>query len=103
MKPTCTNVTSVAMAATSPSPIGGTTPEQATAQPTLKWPGWRCRPRARTTTAPRAYPTRACSARRRASADEHPFLAAAVLTLVAGLLIAMLALVTRFLRGSWNP
>jgi hypothetical protein len=36
-------------------------------------------------------------------ADEKPFLAAAVLTLVAGLLIAMLALVTRFLRGSWNP
>ena len=36
-------------------------------------------------------------------AGEKPFLAAAVLTLVAGLLIAMLALVTRFLRGSWNP
>ena len=36
-------------------------------------------------------------------ADEKPFLAVAVLTLVGGLLIAMLALVTRFLRGSWNP
>jgi len=36
-------------------------------------------------------------------ADEKPFLAIAVLTLVAGLLLAMLALVTRFLRGSWNP
>ena len=36
-------------------------------------------------------------------ADEQPFLAIAVLILVAGLLLAMLALVTRFLRGSWNP
>ena len=36
-------------------------------------------------------------------ADEKPFLALAVLTLVGGLLIAMLILVTRFLRGSWNP
>jgi len=34
---------------------------------------------------------------------EEPFVAIAVLTLVAALLIAMLALVTRFLRGSWNP
>ena len=36
-------------------------------------------------------------------AAEEPFVAIAVLTLVAGLLIAMVALVTRFLRGSWNP
>jgi hypothetical protein len=36
-------------------------------------------------------------------ADEKPFLALAVLTLVGGLLIAMLILVTRFLRGNWNP
>ena len=36
-------------------------------------------------------------------AEEKPFLALAVLTLVGGLLIAMLILVTRFLRGSWNP
>jgi hypothetical protein len=34
---------------------------------------------------------------------EQPFVAIAVLTLVAALLIAMLALVTRFLRGTWNP
>ena len=33
----------------------------------------------------------------------QPFLAVAVLSLVAALLIAMVALVTRFLRGSWNP
>ena len=38
-KPTCTNVTSVAMAATSPSLIGGTTPEQATAQPSAQVAG----------------------------------------------------------------
>ena len=37
------------------------------------------------------------------AAEEEPFLALAVLTLVAGLLLAMLALVTRFLRGTWNP
>ena len=37
------------------------------------------------------------------AADEDPFLAIAVLTLVVGLLLAMLALVTRFLRGTWNP
>ena len=34
---------------------------------------------------------------------EKPFLAIAVLILVSGLLFAMVALVTRFLRGSWNP
>jgi hypothetical protein len=34
---------------------------------------------------------------------EEPFIAILVLTLVAALLIAMLALVTSFLRGSWNP
>ena len=33
----------------------------------------------------------------------QPFRAVAVLSLVAALLIAMVALVTRFLRGSWNP
>jgi hypothetical protein len=37
------------------------------------------------------------------AADEEPFLAIAVLVLVTGLLLAMLALVTRFLRGTWNP
>jgi hypothetical protein len=36
-------------------------------------------------------------------AEERPFLAIAVLTIVGALLLAMLALVTRFLRGSWNP
>lgn len=36
-------------------------------------------------------------------AAEQPFVAIAVLTLIAGLVIAMVALVTRFLRGSWNP
>ena len=36
-------------------------------------------------------------------ADEQPFIAIAVLTIVGGLLLVMLVLVTRFLRGSWNP
>jgi hypothetical protein len=36
-------------------------------------------------------------------ADEKPFLAIAVVTIVAALLLTMLALVTRFLRGTWNP
>ncbi len=36
-------------------------------------------------------------------ADEQPFVAVAVLTIVGGLLLTMLVLVTRFLRGSWNP
>ena len=36
-------------------------------------------------------------------ADSEPFLAIAVLALVAGLLLAMVALVAGFLRGSWNP
>ncbi len=36
-------------------------------------------------------------------AAEQPFVAFAVLSLLAALLIAMVALVTRFLRGSWNP
>lgn len=36
-------------------------------------------------------------------AAEHPFVALAVLVLVGALLLTMLALVTRFLRGSWNP
>jgi hypothetical protein len=36
-------------------------------------------------------------------AETEPFLAIAVLALVAGLLLAMVALVTKFLRGSWNP
>ena len=36
-------------------------------------------------------------------AADQPFVAVAVLSLVAALLIAMVALVTRFLRGSWNP
>jgi hypothetical protein len=36
-------------------------------------------------------------------AADHPFLALAVLVLVGALLFAMVALVTRFLRGSWNP
>ena len=35
--------------------------------------------------------------------DAGPFLAIAVLALVAGLLLAMVGLVTKFLRGSWNP
>ena len=35
--------------------------------------------------------------------DEEPFVAVAVLSLVAALLIAMVVLVGRFLRGSWNP
>ncbi|HWL32163.1 MAG TPA: hypothetical protein VNP89_01050 [Gaiellaceae bacterium] len=34
---------------------------------------------------------------------DEPFVAIAVLTLIAGLLAAMVALVTRFVRGSWNP
>jgi hypothetical protein len=38
-----------------------------------------------------------------AGADEHPFVAIAVLALIGALLLAMLTLVTRFLRGSWNP
>ena len=37
------------------------------------------------------------------SAGEQPFVAIAVLTIVAALLLTMIALVTRFLRGSWNP
>ena len=37
------------------------------------------------------------------AADEQPFVAIAVLTIVAALLLTMLVLVTRFLRGSWNP
>jgi outer membrane biosynthesis protein TonB len=36
-------------------------------------------------------------------AGEGPFLTIAVLTLVAALLLTMLALVARFLRGTWNP
>jgi hypothetical protein len=36
-------------------------------------------------------------------ADEGPFLAIAILGIIAALLLAMFALVTRFLRGSWNP
>lgn len=36
-------------------------------------------------------------------AETGPFLAIAMLALVAGLLLAMVALVTKFLRGSWNP
>ena len=36
-------------------------------------------------------------------AAEEPFVAIAVLSLVAALLIAMVVLVSRFLRGSWNP
>jgi len=36
-------------------------------------------------------------------ADEQPFVAIAVLTIVGALLLTMLALVARFLRGSWNP
>ena len=36
-------------------------------------------------------------------AADQPFLAIAVLVLVGALLLAMVALVTRFLRGSWNP
>ena len=36
-------------------------------------------------------------------ADEQPFVAIAVLTIVGALLLTMLVLVTRFLRGTWNP
>ena len=36
-------------------------------------------------------------------ASERPFVAIAVLTIVGTLLLTMLVLVTRFLRGSWNP
>ena len=36
-------------------------------------------------------------------ADEQPFVAIAVLTIVGALLLTMLVLVTRFLRGSWTP
>lgn len=36
-------------------------------------------------------------------ASERPFVAIAVLTIVGALLLTMLVLVTRFLRGSWNP
>ena len=36
-------------------------------------------------------------------ASEQPFVAIAVLTIVVALLLTMAALVTRFLRGSWNP
>jgi hypothetical protein len=36
-------------------------------------------------------------------ADEGPFLTIAVATLVAALLLTMVALVARFLRGTWNP
>ena len=36
-------------------------------------------------------------------ADEQPFVAIAVLTIVGALLLTMLVLVARFLRGSWNP
>lgn len=38
-----------------------------------------------------------------AGADEHPVVAIAVLALIGALLLAMLTLVARFLRGSWNP
>ena len=33
----------------------------------------------------------------------EPLVGIAVLAVVGALLLAMLALVTRFLRGSWNP
>ena len=36
-------------------------------------------------------------------AADEPFVAFAVLTLLAALLIGMVTLVTRFIRGSWNP
>lgn len=36
-------------------------------------------------------------------AADEPFVAFAVLTLLAALLFAMVTLVTRFIRGSWNP
>ena len=36
-------------------------------------------------------------------AADEPFIAFAVLTLLAALVIAMATLVTRFIRGSWNP
>ena len=36
-------------------------------------------------------------------ADEQPFVAIAVLIIIGALLMTMLVLVTRFLRGSWNP
>lgn len=38
-----------------------------------------------------------------ADGDVEAFATIAVLVIVGGLLVAMLALVTRFLRGSWNP
>ena len=93
------------MAATSPSLIGGTPPEQATAQPTAQVAGVAVPAPSgdENDDGAAGLPDPGVFGASTGAADEHPFLAAAVLTLVAGLLIAMLALVTRFLRGSWNP
>ena len=104
-KPTCPNVTSVAMAATSPGLIGRATPKQATAQPSAQVAGVAVPAPSgdENDDGASGLPGSGLLGAATGSADEHPFLAAAVLTLVGGLLIAMLALVTRFMRGSWNP
>jgi len=104
-KPSCTEAASLAAAATSPTLAGDAPLQNADAQPAAEVAGVAVRGPSgdENDDGAAGLPDPGVLGAATGSADEDPFLAIALLTLVAGLLLAMLALVTRFLRGSWNP
>ena len=102
-KPSCATAAAATADPTSPTLVGAAVPKRATAQPAAQVAGVQTPTGAENDDGAAGLPESGVLGVSTGDANEKPFLAIAVLTLVSGLLLAMLALVTRFLRGSWNP
>ena len=101
--PSCPTAAAATADPTSPTLVGATPPKRATARPLAQVAGVQSPTGAENDHGAAGLSESGVLGVSTGDADEKPFLAIAVLTLVSGLLLAMLALVTRFLRGSWNP
>jgi uncharacterized membrane protein len=104
-KPSCPDAASTAAAPTSPTLAGAEPPQQADARPSAEVAGVAVPGPSgdENDDGASGLPDLGVLADAAGDAEEHPFLAIALLVLVGGLLLAMLGLVARFLRGSWNP
>ena len=102
-KPSCVTAAAATADPASPTLVGAAPPKRATARPTAQVAGVQSPTGDGNDDGAAGLPESGVLGVSTGDAAEKPFLAIAVLTLVSGLLLAMLALVTRFLRGSWNP
>jgi hypothetical protein len=105
-KPACTNAAGLATDETGRSILAETLPNERTSRPTAGVAGVAVQGPTGDENddgASGLLPDSGVLGAATGDADEKPFLAIAVVTIVAALLLSMLALVTRFLRGTWNP